>query len=557
MRNFDLNGIWKFSFHANTKLEEVNPASEQPSGWMTVPGCFDCMPHQYCQRGCAFYSRTFTLEEGWTAAWLRIDGMGLRGRFFIDGRPLGSSALPYSVLELEIGALSAGEHRITALLDNNFDPEKMKLFLPYYDFYAFGGFYHGVSLRLSRESNPLDRVFVRTADYRIGKLNLEFIFKHETPQQFKVKLSINNEAEKEYEIKGGKLDLERPDLPLWSPDSPAVHTLRVGVGTDVVTETFGIREIRTSGQKILLNGKAIYLKGFNRHESAPLSGAATTRQQMLVDLQHLKSLHANFIRGCHYPQSQEFLDLCDQMGFLVWEESLGWGNQEAELKDPEFCRLLAEQTRLMVRRSFNHPSVIIFAFLNENDSKCDAGVQLCHALADTIRAENSGRLVTFATDNYYVDRALDYMDILTFNTYPGWIIGNFDKDPLDEIEPNQQKLLEHMRKVHGHSKPILVTEMGGCAIYGQHDEAAAQWTEEFQAGYLAKVIDTVTASPEIAGITLWQMNDAKSYHRTGSMIRCKPLSQNLAGVYDQYRRPKLAVEIVKNKFQIINNGSQK
>ena len=43
------------------------------------------------------------------------------------------------------------------------------------------------------------------------------------------------EAEKEYEIKGGKLDLERPDLPLWSPDSPAVHTLRVGVGTDVVT----------------------------------------------------------------------------------------------------------------------------------------------------------------------------------------------------------------------------------------------------------------------------------------------------------------------------------
>ena len=122
MRDFDLNGIWRFSFHADTKLEELGPAAEQPSGWMTVPGCFDCMPHQYCQRGCAVYSRTFTLEEDWQSAWLRIDGMGLRGSFFIDGRPLGMCALPYSAFELEIGALSAGEHRITALLDNNFDP---------------------------------------------------------------------------------------------------------------------------------------------------------------------------------------------------------------------------------------------------------------------------------------------------------------------------------------------------------------------------------------------------------------------------------------------------
>ena len=548
MRNFDLNGLWKFIFHANTKLEEVDPLSEQPSGWMTVPGCFDCMPHQYCQRGCAVYSRTFILEEDWTSAWLRIDGMGLRGSFFIDGRPLGSCALPYSAFELEIGALSAGEHHITALLDNNFDPDKMKLFRSYYDFYAFGGFYHGVSLRLSKEANPLDRVFVRTVDCRTGKLDLEFVFKHETPEKFKAKLSINGETGKEYEITNGKLDLERPDLPLWSPDSPAVHTLQAVIGTDAVTETFGIREIRTEGSKILLNGKEIYLKGFNRHESAPVSGAATTRQEMLVDLQHLKSLHANFIRGCHYSQSQEFLDLCDRMGILVWEESLGWGNTPEQMKDGEFQAQQIEQTRLMVRNSFNHPSVIIFAFLNENYSYTDEGVEICRKLAETIRAEKSGRLVTFACSWNLKDRALAYMDVLTFNTYPGWIQANYDQDPLDEIVPNQKKLLEHLHEVHGHGKPILVSEMGCCAIYGEHDEAGAQWTEEFQAGYLAKVIDTVTSSPDIAGLTLWQFNDAKSYHRSGASIRCKPLSQNLAGVYDQYRRPKLAAGIVAEKF---------
>ncbi len=548
MRNVDLNGMWRFSFHTNAKLEDLDPVSEQPIDWMTVPGCFDAMPDHYCRRGTAVYSRTFCLEKNWKNGWLRIDGMGLRGSFFLDGRQLGTRALPYSVFELETGPVTAGIHQITALIDNNFDAEKMKLFLPYYDFYAFGGFYHGVSLRLSNEDNPLDRIQVRTSDYKTGKLNLKFIFRHDSPEKTAAALAINSEPAQTFEIRNGLLDLERPDLPLWSPDSPAVHTLTATIGGDTVTETFGIREIRTEGKKILLNGEPVFLKGFNRHESWPVSGAATTLQQMLTDLQHLKSLHANFIRGAHYPQSQTFLDLCDRMGFLVWEESLGWGNKEAQMQDTEFIEQQIEQTRLMVRNSFNHPSVIIFGFLNENFSGTDAGVDLCRKLAETIREEQSGRLVTFACSHNFKDRALEYMDVATFNTYPGWIDTDSPLDPLEKIEPNQEAILKRFREVYGENIPILVSEIGCCALYGQHDEAGAQWSEEFQAGYLAKVIDTVTASPEIAGLTIWQMNDAKSSFRTGTVIRSKPLAQNLGGIYDQYRRPKLAAAAVAEKF---------
>ena len=479
--------------------------------------------------------------------------MGLRGRFFLDDRLLGDCSLPYSAFELECGALNAGVHRLTALIDNNFNPEKMKLFLPYYDFYAFGGLYHGVSLRLSKEENPLDRIFVRTVDYRTRKLNLEFVFKKNVPEKFTVLLSINHEQEKSYVVNHGKLTIERPDLALWSPESPALHTLTARIGQETTTETFGIREIRTENARFLLNGKPIYLKGFNRHESAPISGAATTLQEMLVDLQHLKSLHVNFIRGCHYPQSQTFLQLCDQMGFLVWEESLGWGNSPSQMSDQTFVAQQIEQTRLMVRNSFNHPSIIIFAFLNENDSRSDAAVDLCRKLTDTIRAEKSGRLVTFANSHNFEDRVLETMDVLTFNTYPGWIQADIAEDPLAEIAPHLEKLVQHLRKLHGKEKPIIVSEMGCCGIYGQHDDAGAQWTEEFQAGYLAKVIDTVTASPDITGITLWQMNDAKSYHRAGANIRCKPMAQNLAGVFDQYRRAKLAAQVVREKFSQIDN----
>ena len=166
MKAIDLNGIWNFSFHRDKKLEEVAPFAESASSTMCVPGCFDDMPHQYCQRGCAVYTRTFRLEKSWRNGWLRIDGMGLRGKFFLDGSPLGACALPYSSFELETGALTAGAHRLTALIDNHFDAEKMKLFLPYYDFYAFGGFYHGVSLRVSDAANPPDRIQVRTLDFR-------------------------------------------------------------------------------------------------------------------------------------------------------------------------------------------------------------------------------------------------------------------------------------------------------------------------------------------------------------------------------------------------------
>ena len=94
----------------------------------------------------------------------------------------------------------------------------------------------------------------------------------------------------------------------------------------------------------------------------------------------------------------------------------------------------------------------------------------------------------------------------------------------------------------------MVSEMGCCGLYGCHDRAAAQWTEEFQAEYLAEVIRQVFASPELCGLAIWQFNDAKSYLRKGSDIRCKPLAQNLAGVFDQYRRPKLAAETVKKLF---------
>ena len=91
--------------------------------------------------------------------------------------------------------------------------------------------------------------------------------------------------------------------------------------------------------------------------------------------------------------------------------------------------------------------------------------------------------------------------------------------------------------------------MGTCGVYGHHDPAAAQWTEEFQAEYDADVAEAAFANPELCGFTLWQFTDAASYHRGGATIRTKPFAENLAGVYDGYRRPKLAASAVARLFR--------
>ena len=97
---------------------------------------------------------------------------------------------------------------------------------------------------------------------------------------------------------------------------------------------------------------------------------------------------------------------------------------------------------------------------------------------------------------------------------------------------------------------MIVSEMGCCGIYGQRDIAKTQWSEEFQAEYVGAVIRSVASVPEeLCGITIWQFNDAMSFHRMGADIRSKPLGLNLAGAFDKFRRRKLVADVVKDLYK--------
>lgn len=519
-----LDGTWDFRFEEDKILETAGDAGFSATDRMTVPGCWDTMPRWYMKHGTGLYRRTFTLEKPLKDAVLVVDGMGIRARFEVDGRDLGTHPYPYARLELPVGPLAAGEHTVFAAVDNVMEWPRVKLARPYYDFYFYGGFYHGVKIA---ERQP--KVFVRTLDYRTGEIEIE-VEGRGTERRFV------------------------PNFKLWSPEEPNLTTIEVA-GRPV---RFGIRQVEARDRRIYLNGREIFLKGFNRHESEMTSGSATSETLMLQDIQRLKAAGGNFIRGAHYQQCERFLDLCDEMGVLVWEESLGWGNGQDyvngkfppnELKDPEFCDLQVHQTRAMVRASFNHPSVIISGFLNECNSRLPACKTLVDRLIETVRAERTGRLVTFACNICSEDICCENVDLVSFNAYPGTIPmePGTPKMLKDSVSRAFTKRISDFRKRYP-DKPIMVSESGVGAAYGAHDPNASTLTEEFQDEYLKDIFETLWANPDCVGFSIWQMNDGRTRERFDPKAVSSFFGGSLAGVFDQMRRPKMSLATVRDYF---------
>ena len=554
LKTLVLNGSWAFRFEDGKSFNEAGGPAFEATDTISVPGCFDAMPKWFMKRGTGLYRTSFTLDKGVERAWLVVDGMGLYGKFWIDGREIGVDDLPYSRVEIATGSLAAGEHELVAAVDNRFDWSYNKLAHSYYDFHFWGGFYHGVSLVFDDR-----RLFVRTRDYRTGRIEVEAV--NFATKDFKTTLVFDGKVEIPVEFHDSRTTVNVPGFKLWSCEKPNLHRVAVREGKGLVAGTrFGVRTIEAHDGGLYLNGERIFLKGANRHDQHLLVGAATSEAAMLVDIQNLKEMGGNFFRCAHYPQCREFLDLCDEMGVLVWEESLGWGNGKGhvrgcdELVDPLFVEKQLEQTRLMVRNSFNHPSVIIFAFLNECESTRKDCKTLVDRLIDEVRTEDSGRLVTFACNRISQDVCLANADIVAFNTYPGTINGYPDtRDAFAEKIRGMEGFgidwsVRHFQKRYP-GKTIIISEIGTGGLYGWRDPSNPFDTEDFQDEYDGLVAETVWSNPGVAGIAFWQLFDTRTCGRDCHENGKKHVAMSWAGLFDFNRRPKLVVKTLTDWFR--------
>ena len=122
------------------------------------------------------------------------------------------------------------------------------------------------------------------------------------------------------------LELSFSDVKTWSPETPVLYTAeaqleRDGEAFDDLIDRFGFRKITIRDGRILLNCSPLRIRGLCRHEDHPHFGCALPYEAMMHDLLQIKDLGANSVRTAHDPNDERFLDLCDELGILVWEEN--------------------------------------------------------------------------------------------------------------------------------------------------------------------------------------------------------------------------------------------
>lgn len=170
--------------------------------------------------------------------------------------------------------------------------------------------------------------------------------------------------------------LDAGKVALWSAETPVLYgltaTLRAPAGEviEVIPLRIGFRDVKIEGGQLLVNGRPVLIKGANRHEMDPDYGYYVSEGRMLEDIRIMKENNINAVRTCHYPDDVRWYSLCDQYGLYVVAEanieSHGMGYGEKTLaKNPLYAKAHLERNERNVRRSINHPSVIIWSLGNE------------------------------------------------------------------------------------------------------------------------------------------------------------------------------------------------
>jgi beta-glucuronidase len=299
-------------------------------------------------------------------------------------------------------------------------------------------------------------------------------------------------------------------LTLWSPENPKLYAVEIASETDKVIEHVGFRSIEVRGTDILLNGKPIFLRGISIHEEAPLRpGRAWSDDDARTLLSWAKELGCNFVRLAHYPHNESMLRMADQMGVLVWGEvpvywTIQWEN-------PQTLHNAENQLNEMIARDHNRAALIIYSVANETPIS-DARNRFLRQLIQDAHSADPTRLVSAALQAREVveetritihldDPIASDLDVLGNNEYIGWYVRRpGEADSIDWVS--------------AYDKPLIMSEFGGDALFGNHGAPSTRWTEEYQENLYEHQIVMLKRIPFLRGMTPWILKDFRSPRRT-------------------------------------------
>jgi beta-glucuronidase len=329
----------------------------------------------------------------------------------------------------------------------------------------------------------------------------------------------------------------RPEL--WSPENPRLYDIIISCAGDRITDKVGFRTIRTEGEKILLNGRPVFLKGVALHDETigPNPGRCRSEEDVKALLEAAKDLGCNFLRLAHYPHSEKMVRLAERMGFLLWEEipcywNIDWSSEETYSN-------AENQLMEMIGRDANRAAVIIWSVANETP-RTPERLSFLGRLIAKARAEDPTRLISAAMEKHMPDprhaivedELIDLTDLVSFNQYEGWYDGKpADCDSLQWTIPS--------------GKPVVVSEFGGGALYGNHGSAQEMFTEEYLALLYRKNLEMLEKLPGLSGLCPWCLKDFRSPKRPLPGIQD---DFNRKGLIDERGRRKQAFSVVKDFY---------
>lgn len=529
--------LWHFTPLQGEQAGEVFPVPT-PSCWETYPGFG-------LYRGEGRYETRFAGSGN-----LRIEckGVSHTATVWLDGEQIAAHYNAYTAFHAVAKDVPAGGHTLAIVADNRFS-EQSALHVPN-DYMSYGGISRPVVLEQIGDAfieyvhvTPAkkDGVWHVHARVCVHALKSAPVLLRVRIAEKKLVFDAQSLPEGESVFEG---DLSFDNVSAWSPEAPVLYTVtatleRGGVPFDDLIDRFGFREVALSGKHILLNGAPLTIKGVCRHEDHPQYGCALPFAAMAYDLALIRDLGANSVRTAHYPNDEVFLDLCDELGMLVWEENHARGLSLEQMQNPNFERQALGVTREMVTQHYNHPSIYIWGILNECASDSAYGKTCYQEQFACIRALDRSRPCSFASCKFKTDICFGLPEVVSYNIYPKWYHDMPAKEYLADLYDWVQ------RETEGAGKPFLVTEIGAGGLYGCRSPYATKWSEEFQAKTLREQLEAVLSFEDCAGVYIWQFCDIRiSEEWWGG----RPRTVNNKGVVDEYRRPKLCYEVVKELF---------
>ncbi|MEP4545653.1 MAG: glycoside hydrolase family 2 TIM barrel-domain containing protein [Saccharospirillum sp.] len=516
---------------------DIQPASFAECTAVVLPHTVQEVPYNHFSEAVFHkdfsYYRTLTAQElselsTGRRAILTFEGVMTACQVYLDGKKLAEHRGGYTEFDVDItDALKPeSDNLLTVAVDARERPDTPP-FGGQLDYQTYGGIYRDVHLSIV-EPVSIQRVKVETTNTLAPEkgVNIQCWFRNPTLLTEPVTVTADITTP-EGEIIATKVIETAPDAPaefqfehltdleLWSVESPSLYLVTIRTttpaGTDLYSTRFGFRtaEFRVDG--FYLNNKRLTLCGANRHQSWPYLGYAVGPRAQRKDADLMRfTLGFNLVRTSHYPQSKAFIDHCDSIGLLVFEEIPGWQHLGGEDWQEQVCADVKD----MIQRDWNSPSIILWGVrINESPDHTELYTRTNRIARSLDRTRQTGGVRCIENSEFLED-------VFTMN---------------DFIHSGEEIILRDQETVTGlnHKVPYLVTEYNG-HMYPTKRFDQEQRQHEHTLRHL-KILDQIYGTETTSGGIAWSLFDYNTHKDFGSGDRIC-----YHGVTDMFRIEKHA-----------------